>query len=269
MTCKQNLARAAALAAVAAGTGLLASVAIAGGWNAEVTESNRAVQWSTNAGYATDYRFRGFSQTREKSALQGGVDVTWRQFYAGLWATNVDFGRVTDALGRWHDAADYEVDTYFGVKQRLAGYETDVRFIYYAYPGAFGLPQKLDYFEIKAGLSREVLPALTADLQVYYSPDYQGETGPNWVFEGGATRKLGTYGSIAPSLSARLGYSAGDEAKGGFDYWYWNAGVSMTFADYFELDVRYFDTFDVPTALAGSCRNLCDGRVVARITFEN
>ena len=234
-----------------------------------MTENGNAVQWSAYAGYATDYRFRGFTQTHEKSALQGGVDVTWRQFYVGAFATNVDFGRVADASGRWHDAADYEIDTYIGVKQKLGGFEADLRAIYYAYPGAFGLPQRLDFFEIKAGLSREVLPSLTTDLQIYYSPDYQGETGRNWVFEGGVVRKLASYGPLAPSLSARLGYSAGEEAKGGFDYWFWNAGVSMVFADYFEFDLRYFDTFDVPTALAGSCRNRCDGRIVARITFEN
>jgi len=42
--------------------------------------------------------------------------------------------------------------------------------------------------------------------------------------------------------------------------------------NYFEFDIRYFDAFDVPTGgLTGitSCRNQCDGRVVARITFEN
>jgi hypothetical protein len=63
----------------------------------------------------------------------------------------------------------------------------------------------------------------------------------------------------------------GDESKGGFDYYYWNAGVSFVFADYFEFDLRYFDTFDVPSSAlgTGSCSNLCDGRVVARITFEN
>jgi hypothetical protein len=69
-------------------------------------------------------------------------------------------------------------------------------------------------------------------------------------------------------LSARIGYSAGDEKSGGIDYGYWNAGFSLLFADYFEFDLRYFDTFDMPAA-AGSCRDRCDGRVVARITFEN
>ena len=35
--------------------------------------------------------------------------------------------------------------------------------------------------------------------------------------------------------------------------------------------VADFDTFDVPSSatVTGNCRNVCDGRVVARITFEN
>jgi uncharacterized protein (TIGR02001 family) len=269
MKSKPSAGRAAALFAVAA-IAILSAAPVAGAaeWDTKVTEASSGPKFSANAGYASDYRYRGFTQTREKPALQGGVDVTWRKFYIGIWASNVDFGRVTDALGRWHDAADLEVDTYLGLKQTFGPFETDLRVTNYAYPGAFGLPQKLDYLEIKAGLSREIMSAVTADLQVYYSPDNMGETGPNWVVEGGLARKLGTFGSIAPSLSVRLAYSAGDEAKGGFDYWYWNAGISMIFADYFELDLRYFDTFDVP-AVAGSCRNVCDGRIVARITFEN
>ena len=259
-----------ALAGVAAGVAIFgASVALAGEETDEVASNPNIPQFSTNVGFASDYRFRGFSQTREKSALQGGLDATWRQFYVGAWATSVDFGRVADAQGRWHDAADYEVDSYVGVKHKIGGIETDLRFIYYAYPGAYGLPQKIDYFEVKGGVSGDISTSLTADLQIYYSPDYLGETGHNWVYEGGLTRKFGAHGPFTPSLSARLGYSAGDEAKGGFDYWYWNAGFSAVFAQYFEFDLRYFDTFDVPTALAGSCKDRCNGRVVARITFEN
>ena len=37
--------------------------------------------------------------------------------------------------------------------------------------------------------------------------------------------------------------------------------------DYFEFDIRYFDSFGVPSEIA--CTDRCDGRVVARITFEN
>jgi uncharacterized protein (TIGR02001 family) len=225
-------------------------------------------QFSANATVTSDYRFRGFTQTREHSALQGGVDVTWRHFYAGVWASNVDYGSVFSG-GRWHDVADVEVISYTGVRHKFDRVGLDFRAIYYAFPGAFGLPQDLDYFEVMGGISAEIHKGLTADFKVYYSPDYQGEVGRNWVYEGGLARKLGTFGSISPSVSARLGYSAGDESKGGFDYYYWNAGFSFVFAQYFEFDLRYYDTFDVPTAIAGSCRDRCDGRVVARITFEN
>jgi uncharacterized protein (TIGR02001 family) len=258
---------------VAAITATLALFGAIGGAASEGTndgfQNGNGLQFSTNATVATDYRYRGFTQTREKSALQGGVNVSWRQFYVGIWATNVDFGRVQDALGRWHDAADYEMVTHVGVKNKIGGFQLDVSASYYAFPGAYGVPPKLDYFEAKAGISREINSSLAADLQIYYSPDYQGETGHNWVFEGGLVRKLSAYGSFTPSLSARLGYSAGDEARGGYDYWYWNAGFSVLFNEYFEFDLRYYDTFGVPTAIAGSCHDRCDGRLVARITFEN
>ncbi|KAB2917802.1 MAG: hypothetical protein F9K29_09135 [Hyphomicrobiaceae bacterium] len=243
-----------------------------------VEVSDGGPQFSVNATYTTDYRFRGFTQTREKSALQGGIDMTWRHFYVGVWATNVDFGREQDTLGRWHDAADVEVVTYAGIKHKLLGGEVDVRAIYYAYPGAFGVSNyvitprvnDLDYFEVMLGFKREIMPSLTLESKVYYSPDYQGGTGRNWVLESGLSKKLGTFGEISPSFSAMLGSSYGEESKGGIDYHYWNAGFSFLFKDYFEFDIRYYDTFDVPSAaVGGSCRDRCDGRVVARITFEN
>ncbi len=239
------------------------------------TALDAGAQFSVNATYTTDYRFRGFTQTREKSALQGGAEVTWRHFYAGLWASNVDFGRRMDLAGRWHDTADVEVVSYAGVKQKMFGGEVDVRAIYSAFPGSSRVPNSfgqlgdLDYFEVVLGHKRELQASLTLDSSIYYSPDYQGGVGQNWVFESGLTQKLGTYGDVTPYISARLGSSYGEESKGGIDYYYWNAGGSIVFKDYFEFDLRYFDTFDVPNDVVGSCRNRCDGRVVARITFEN
>jgi uncharacterized protein (TIGR02001 family) len=241
---------------------------------AEPVASDRP-QISTNATFASDYRFRGFTQTRESAALQGGFDVLWRSFYVGVWATNVDFGRFQDLnSGTWKDVASVEVVTYAGMKRKFANTELDFRAIYYAYPGenaaAVGYSGDLSYYELMMGVTRELHPGLTGDLKVYWSPDYQGEVGHNWIVEGGLSRKLGTWGSLTPSLSARIGKSMGDEDKGGFDYYYWNVGMSVLFANYFEFDIRYYDTIDVPTAALGSsCRNLCDGRVVARITFEN
>jgi uncharacterized protein (TIGR02001 family) len=234
-------------------------------------------EFSVNATFTSDYRFRGFTQTREKSALQGGIDAVWPNFYVGLWASSVDFGN--EPLNGYKDIASVEVVPYVGFKRDVWGYKVDLRAMYYAYPGGGGQynPAKLavkdlDYFEAMVGWSREIHPGLTLSSNIYYSPDYQGSVGQNWVFETGVARKLGTYHGISPTFSALLGSNYGQESKGGMDYYYWNAGFSFLFADYFELDLRYFDTFDVPTGgLTGvtSCHNVCDGRFVARITFEN
>jgi uncharacterized protein (TIGR02001 family) len=230
-------------------------------------EAGRTPQFSANIGWASDYRFRGFTQTREKPAVQGGVDVTVGWFYAGVWASNVDFGRWDDTL----KPADFEIELYGGIKRKLGPAELNLGAIYYAYAGGDGLPGVVatrdpDFFEITAGISGPIHAGLTGEFNVYYSPDYFGETGRNWVFEGTLKRALAKFGTIDPSISGTLGYSLGDEDKGGIDYFFWNAGFSFIFLDYFEFDLRYFDTFDVPSGI--ECADRCDGRVVARITFE-
>jgi uncharacterized protein (TIGR02001 family) len=224
-------------------------------------------QVSTNASLATDYRFRGFTQTRESMALQGGLDAAYRFFYIGAWGTNVDFGKVTDVSGRQHQVADFEVQFFGGIKPKLRGNEFDFGVIYYAFPGSYGNPRDLEYVELKAGVSRELHKNLTAGLYGYWSPDYFGSTGNNTVVQGSLTRKFDRMAYGVPSISGNLGYSFGTESKGGLDYGFWNVGSSLIFADYFAVDLRYYNTFDVPSTV--SCDNRCDGKVVVTLTFEN
>lgn len=51
---------------------------------------------SANVAIATDYVFRGVSETRENPAIQGGFDASYPigpiDIFAGVWASNVDFG---------------------------------------------------------------------------------------------------------------------------------------------------------------------------------
>ncbi len=75
---------------------------------------------------ATDYRFRGISQTDKEPTLQGGFDYAHSSgFYVGNWNSNIDF------------AKSIEMDFYTGYKWAvtpdLAG---DVGVLYYYYPGA-------------------------------------------------------------------------------------------------------------------------------------
>ncbi len=75
---------------------------------------------SGNVALATDYAFRGVSQTDESPALQGGFDATFGDsgFYAGTWASNINFGT---------GGANLELDVYGGYKTTLGGVALDFR----------------------------------------------------------------------------------------------------------------------------------------------
>jgi uncharacterized protein (TIGR02001 family) len=84
-----------------------------------------------NIGAVSDYRFRGISQTRNKPALQGGVDYSNGGFYLGAWASNIKW------IEDWGGDAKIEIDLYGGYKGEIAkdlGF--DVGVLQYVYPSA-------------------------------------------------------------------------------------------------------------------------------------
>jgi uncharacterized protein (TIGR02001 family) len=86
---------------------------------------------SFSAAAASDYRYRGISQTRLKPALQGGVDYTHKPsgFYAGAWASTIKW--TGDAGG----GGGVELDLYAGRRGQLgAGVSYDVGVLTYVYP---------------------------------------------------------------------------------------------------------------------------------------
>ncbi|WP_333896829.1 TorF family putative porin [Brevundimonas aurantiaca] len=177
-----------------------------------------------NVGVTSDYIFRGYSQTNEDPAIQGGVDLTAGSFYAGAWASNVDFGDDTDA----------EVDVYGGYRTEAAGFALDFGVIGYLYAGE---PQGADYnyAEFKAAASRAVGPA-TFGAAVYYSPDFFG-----------AADKEATYAEVnaafspAPkwTISGAVGQQWLDVSD---DYLTWNAGIGYALTENLSADARYYDT---------------------------
>ncbi|CAN7713523.1 TorF family putative porin [Pseudoduganella sp. LjRoot289] len=86
---------------------------------------------SFNAALTTDYRYRGYSQTRLKPAVQGGADYTHNPsgFYAGTWLSTIKW--VKDAGGD----ASVEWDIYGGKRGDIGGgFSYDVGGLYYFYP---------------------------------------------------------------------------------------------------------------------------------------
>jgi uncharacterized protein (TIGR02001 family) len=252
---------------------LLAGPAIAQSYkDAPPMTPARALEWSANVAVTSDYIFRGFSQSAERPAVQGGIDVTYGLFYAGVWASGIDFG---EAGGR--SIATAEVDVVAGIKPKFGPFTFDFGAIYYIYPGAFDPGLELNYVEIKAGVSYEPWKGATYSSTVFYSPEYTGKTGDVWTFESAFSQELPKFGPVTPTFSALLGYQTGDSAAfsaiiadGDDHYYYWNAGVSFAFHERFSIDVRYWGTSnsDGFCETPGGVFN-CSDRIVgtAKVTF--
>ena len=211
-------------------------------FTAAVPASARAqspeIAWNVAA--TSDYVFRGASQTNEDPTLQGGVDLTYGSFYAGAWASGVDFGDDTDA----------EVDLYGGFRTEAGGFALDFGAVGYFYVNA---PSGSDYefVEFKAAASRAIGP-VTLGAALYWSPDFFGLDEEATYVEANA--------AFTPAdkwtVSGAVGHQALDVSD---DYTTWNAGVVYALTDNVAVDVRYHDTdVDAP---------LYDDRFTATLKF--
>jgi uncharacterized protein (TIGR02001 family) len=87
-------------------------------------------QVAFNVGAVTDYRYRGISQSKNRPAVQGGVDYTAGGFYVGAWASYIKW---TKELG---GGGNVEIDLYGGYKGEITkGLSYDVGVLTYQYPG--------------------------------------------------------------------------------------------------------------------------------------
>lgn len=226
--------------------------------------------WSATATGTSDYVFRGISQTDNDPTIQGSVGLGYGMFYAGVWASGLDFDAGLND-------AEMEVDIYGGIKPTWGPLTFDFGVIYYAYPGEnfIGVAgPDLDYLEFKAGVSGSPFANATLGATVFYSDDYFAETGQVWTVEGTAAYTLPTFGPFTPTISGLVGYQDSEDAAyvgfNGFDnYVYWNAGLALT-VEKLTFDFRYWDTADAENAVSSglTCINdYCGERFVFSATL--
>ena len=120
-----------------------------------------------NINLASNYIFRGVTQTDDQAAIQGGIDYQYKGgLYAGTWVSNVDFGGLQ---GR-----GYEQDWYLGYSFKTEPVTWDVGYKLYTYPSL----DDLNFGEVYADINWSFL---TGGLAFTTNAD----DGPNSVSDSG------------------------------------------------------------------------------------
>ena len=220
-------------------------------------DDNRAgsFTFSGQARLATDYVFRGISQTDKEPQVQVQFSATHDSgLYAGVWASNTDFGGPGNSM---------ELDPFIGFSGSVGdtGWGYDVGYWHYTYPGS---RSDFDYGEFYAIGTYEV-GQLSFSGSLWYAPDYFGDDffgdGSSLAYQGGAAYAFAN----GFSVSGTVGEQTFDQPSGlgDQDYTYWDIGVSKDWKG-FNLDLRWHDTDGVKSDLAAPY--LADGRLVFSVS---
>lgn len=205
---------------------------------------------SMTATLASDYIWRGQSQTAGHGAIQGSLDVSHESgLYAGIWASNVDdfaFPSTDPDKG----GADIEIDYYVGYGHSFTDdISVDLSLAKYTYPEANGWN------------GYEVIPSITA-YGFTLGHKYGVETGvhPTYTWAG--------YEYELPyEVTISATYGVTDLKQGGDDYNDWSLGLSKTFVG-LDVSLTYTDTNiagDVCEATYGK-DDYCDSNLTVAVS---
>jgi uncharacterized protein (TIGR02001 family) len=194
-------------------------------------ELGAGFEGSANIGLASNYMWRGVSQTRNGVAVQGGLDLTHSSgFYMGTWLSNVDF--------KLAPKAHTEQDIYAGYGFSVGDFAFDFKHTKYLYDNA----SALNFNETHAQVSYAAGDLGTFAVGVDYSKDTP------IVHTDSSIHYYGTYTYALPAgvgLTATLGqYDFKDSGwVGGTDskYSYYNIGVAKEFYG-INVGLAYTDT---------------------------
>lgn len=223
---------------------------------AQTTIDDLGLTVTATPAVATDYLFRGISQTRNRPAIQLTLDVQHESgLYAGAFATNVAFPN-TDAR--------QELDLLAGYRFELGGLSLDVGGVGYLYPG-YDKPEggyDFNYFEAVAKASYTIVPAKLVAMAAY-SPDFYFESGSAFYLEGGADFAL----PLDFTLAGRFGrqWINRNARYGAPDYSTWSAVLSREIVAGITLSVGYYDT-DLSKAECFAGTKFCEARALVMLS---
>lgn len=128
--------------------------------------TNAAADVTSTVKLASDYTFNGVSQTGNDPALQASLDYAANSgFYAGTWASNIDFGSGEDTNIEW----DVYAGQYFQLNDKI-GLDTGIA--YYTYHGdsasdSYNYPEAYAKFGFSSSMGN-------SEVNFWYGWDYFG-----------------------------------------------------------------------------------------------
>lgn len=214
--------------AIAAGT-----LALSAASSSHAVDLGAGFSASANAAVTSNYMFRGFTQTRNGAAIQGGADLAHESgFYVGTWLSTVDFKLVP--------GAEYEQDIYVGWGKSFGELAVDLMYNKYLYPSEKGL----EFAETSLTLS-----AYGFSLGIDYANDFQMVGNSTGTVDKSSTINYDLsysyelpHGYVLDATVGRYdfkeaGFFGGDKDK----YTYYNIGVTKTFWGV-DFNVSYTDS---------------------------
>jgi uncharacterized protein (TIGR02001 family) len=232
---------------------VLAGLSVFGLAMGAAVSATAGVTWTGTLSGTSDYKFRGISQTDTDPAVQGSIEIGHSGFFAGAWASNVDFATIDTGV-------DVEIDLYAGYTHAFNDNTSLTgKVIYYWYPGAN--TNDANYVEFLAALDHN-FGKFSGNLQVAHTTDYFGGADSATWLGGGVEVPLSDWLSV----SANAGYQWFDNNAfvGLNDYAHGDIGVTATW-EIFAFDLRYVMT-DIENT---DCvfNKWCESKVVFTLTL--
>ncbi len=201
---------------------------------------------------ASDYTFNGVSQTSNDPALQVSLDYAAESgFYAGTWASNVDFGGSDDTNIEW----DAYIGQYFQLNEKIG---LDVGIAYYTYHGdsasdEYNYPEAYTKFGYNSSLG-------DTELNFWYSWDYFGLDVGHYIAMVAHTFE------VAPGHSVRVSFDRSTSADK--DKWYWGQNGKDAYNHYRVEYMTSWKGFDFDLALEDTSMDIdvADTRVVLSVS---
>lgn len=185
-------------------------------------------EFGASASLASDYAYRGYTKSRGNPVLQGNLSYTANSgVYAGVWVSGVSFD---DKPYRARSGG--EIYPYLGWgKSWSDDWRTDLSVARYVFDdGIFG--RGSDYDEFYGALHwRDRFTA-----RIAFAHDAYNRSAKTFAYE--LTWRHRPWDRV--QLSAGLGFNQAYELLH-YDYFYWNAGLSVYLNRHVTLDVRYVD----------------------------